>query len=342
MIDFKNNKPYIIAELSGNHNNSLDRALELVDAAAFAGASAVKLQTFTADSMTLNKNVDEFVINNKDSVWFGLSLYDLYQEAAMPWEWHEPIMKRAQEKGIDCFSTPFDEKAVDFLEDLGAPAYKIASYECVDIPLIKKAAKTKKPLIISTGMASINEIAEAVDAARNSGCKDLTLLKCTSSYPANPKYSNLVTIPHMKQMFKCAVGLSDHTLGTGASVAAVALGATVLEKHLTLSQEDGGVDSKFSIEPNEFSELVRSANDAYLALGEIHYGATQSELYSITRRRSIYISQDIKAGEFLTTDNLRKIRPGLGLAPKYYEILLGRAVSRDCKAGTAFSWDLLS
>lgn len=336
-----NVRPFIIAEMSGNHNKSLDRALAIVDAAAEAGAQAIKLQTFTADTMTLDINQGEFTINDSKSLWAGQALHSLYQQAYTPWEWHVPIFERAKERGMFCFSSPFDESAVDFLETLNVPAYKIASFECIDLPLIRKAASTGKPLIISTGMASIAEISEAVDTARSAGCNNLVLLKCTSTYPATPENSHVRTIAHMRDLFRCEVGLSDHTMGIGAAVAAVAFGATVIEKHFTLARADGGVDSSFSLEPHELASLVTETKRAWQATGEIRYGPTEAEVKSLQRRRSLYIAEDLEAGDVLTHQNLRRIRPGLGLAPRYYETLLGRRVSMDIKAGTPVSWDLI-
>ena len=335
------NSPFIIAEMSGNHNQSLDRALSIVDAAANAGADAIKLQTYTADTMTLDIKKGDFFIDDPKSLWKGQSMHDLYKLAYTPWDWHKPIIEHARSKDLLCFSTPFDETAVDFLESLEVPAYKIASFECIDLPLIKKVASTKKPLIISTGMATKVEITEAVDAARSVGCKDLILLKCTSTYPASPKNTNLNTISHMKKLFNCEVGLSDHTLGIGAAVAAVAVGASVIEKHFTLSRADGGVDSAFSLEPSELSSLVSETKRAFQALGDISYGATEAEKSSRTRRRSLYIGENMKAGEVLTAKNLRRIRPGNGLLPKYYEKLLGKKIKFDTPKGTPVSWDLI-
>lgn len=335
------NSPFIIAEMSGNHNQSLDRALSIVDAAADAGADAIKLQTYTADTMTLDIKKGDFFIDDPKSLWKGQSMHDLYKLAYTPWDWHKPIIEHARSKDLLCFSTPFDETAVDFLESLEVPAYKIASFECIDLPLIKKVASTKKPLIISTGMATKVEITEAVDAARSVGCKDLILLKCTSTYPASPKNTNLNTISHMRKLFNCEVGLSDHTLGIGAAVAAVAVGASVIEKHFTLSRADGGVDSAFSLEPSELSSLVSETKRAFQALGDISYGATEAEKSSRTRRRSLYIGENMKAGEVLTAKNLRRIRPGNGLLPKYYEKLLGKKIKFDTPKGTPVSWDLI-
>jgi len=333
--------PFVIAEMSGNHNQSLERALEIVDAAARAGAHALKIQTYTADTMTLDLKRDEFFISDPKSLWQGSSLYDLYKQAYTPWEWHKPIFERAQQQGMIAFSSPFDFTAVDFLESINAPCYKIASFENIDLPLIRRVAATGKPLIISTGMASVSEIDEAVQAARGAGCKDLILLKCTSSYPATPENTNLATIPHLRQLFGCQVGLSDHTMGVGAAVASVALGATVVEKHFTLARADGGVDSAFSLEPAELTQLVIETERARLAMGSVHYGLTASEEKSKVFRRTLYITQDMKAGDVLTAENLRAIRPGLGLPPKYYERLLGKRVTRDVVRGTPASWELL-
>jgi N-acetylneuraminate synthase len=334
-------QPFVIAEMSGNHNQSLDRALEIVRAAGACGAHAIKLQTYTADTMTLALNEGEFFINDEKSLWKGKSLHDLYKLAYTPWEWHAPIMKLAAELGMECFSTPFDETAVDFLESLGAPAYKIASFENIHLPLIRKVAATGKPMIISTGMATSAEIDEAVAAARGAGCRDLVLLKCTSTYPATPANTNVLTIPHLRAMFGCEVGLSDHTMGVGASIAAVAHGATVLEKHFTLRRADGGVDSAFSLEPDELRSLVIETERAWQSLGVVSYGPNEAEKKSLVFRRSIYVAEDIRAGDELTRKNLRCVRPGLGLPPKFYEILLGRRVSRDVRKGTPMSWEFV-
>tara|TARA_R110000851_G_C13099132_1_gene567971 strand:+ start:7399 stop:8424 length:1026 start_codon:yes stop_codon:yes gene_type:complete len=333
--------PFIIAEMSGNHNQSLERALEIVDAAAAAGANAIKLQTFTADTMTLDVGEGEFNISDPNSLWVGRNLHSLYQQAYTPWEWHEPIMERAREKGVLCFSSPFDESAVDFLESLEVPCYKIASFECIDLPLIKKVASTGKPVIISTGMASLSEINDAVETARLAGCQELVLLKCTSTYPASPGNTNLRTIAHMRDLFGCDIGLSDHTMGVGAAIAAVALGATVIEKHFTLSRADGGVDSAFSLEPSELKTLVEETARAWEAMGCVKYGPTDAEKVAVTRRRSLYVGRDMKAGDTFTEDSLRRIRPGHGLPPKYYEIFLGKRVSKDVKRGTPVDWSLL-
>jgi pseudaminic acid synthase len=333
--------PFIIAEMSGNHNQSLDRALALVDAAARAGAHALKLQTYTPDTMTLDLNEREFHIGDAGSLWKGKSLYALYGEAYTPWEWHAPLFARARELGIIAFSTPFDATSVDFLENLDVPCYKIASFENTDLPLIRKVAATGKPLIISTGLATLAELDETVRAARAAGCRDLVLLKCTSSYPATPANSNLLTIPHLRDLFDCQVGLSDHTLGIGVAVASVALGATVIEKHFTLSRAEGGVDSAFSLEPAELAALVGETERAWQGLGTINYGPLEAERKSIQFRRSLYIVEDLPAGAVLTAQNVRAIRPGFGLPPKYLEQVLGRAVRGPVKRGTALNWDLL-
>ncbi len=333
--------PFVIAEMSGNHNQSLERALKIVEAAAAAGAHALKLQTYTADTMTLALNHGEFFISDEKSLWKGSNLHDLYKLAYTPWDWHQPIMARATELGMICFSTPFDESSVEFLERLQVPAYKIASFENIHLPLIRRVAATGKPIIISTGMATLAEIDDAVRAAREAGCRDLVLLKCTSTYPATPQNSNVLTIPHLRALFGCEVGLSDHTMGVGASVAAVAHGATVVEKHFTLSRADGGVDSSFSLEPEELQSLVIETERAWQSLGTVTYGPTEAERKSLVFRRSIYVAQDIKSGEVLTTSNLRCVRPGLGLPPKYYEVLLGRRVNRNVAKGTPMQWDLL-
>ncbi len=332
---------FIIAEMSGNHNQSLARGLKIVEEAAKAGVDAIKLQTYTADTLTIDKEDGEFLISSPNSLWKGESLYSLYKKAYTPWEWQERFFARAKECGILCFSSPFDSTAVDFLEGLGAPCYKIASFENIDLPLIKRVAKTGKPIIASTGMASVAELDDLVSTARGNGCEDLTLLKCTSSYPASPEGTNLRTIPHMKQLFHCRVGLSDHTLGIGAAVASIALGATVIEKHFTLSRADGGVDAAFSLEPAELAQLVRECRTAYEALGEISYAVREQEKQSLRFRRSLYIVEDMEAGDEFTEKNLRSIRPGLGLPPKYYDIILGKKIKKDVSRGTALRWDLV-
>lgn len=333
--------PFIIAEMSGNHNQSLDRALEIVEAAATAGAHAIKLQTYTADTITLDVRKGDFNIADENSLWKGKNLHDLYKLAYTPWEWHAPIMQRAQALGMVCFSSPFDETAVDFLESLNVPAYKIASFENNHLPLIRKVAATGKPMIISTGMATLAELDEAVCAARKAGCKDLVLLKCTSTYPASPENCNVLTIPHLRQLFGCEVGLSDHTMGVGVSIAAVAHGASVIEKHFTLSRADGGVDSAFSLEPDELRSLMVETERAWQSLGQVRYGPTEAEKKSLIFRRSLYIAQDMKEGDVFTVDNLRVVRPGHGLHPRYYETFLGKRVSRDLNKGDAVEWGML-
>jgi pseudaminic acid synthase len=328
--------------MSGNHNQSLERALEIVEAAAKTGAHGLKIQTYTADTMTLDISKGEFFISDPQSLWKGESLYNLYQQAYTPWEWHKPIFDRCKELGMIGFSTPFDSTAVDFLESLDVSCYKIASFENTDIPLIRKVASTGKPMIISTGMATVAELDETVRTARKSGCEDIVLLKCTSTYPATPENTNILTIPHLRDLFDTQVGLSDHTMGIGVAVASVALGATVIEKHFTLSRADGGVDSAFSMEPEEMRQLAIETKRAWQALGKISYGVTEAEKKSLTYRRSLYISQDMKKGDMLSPENLRTIRPGLGLAPKYYDVLLGKTVKQDVKKGTPMSWEILA
>ena len=332
--------PFIIAEMSGNHNQSLERALNIVEAAAKTGAHALKIQTYTPDTMTLDLDEREFHIGDPKSLWAGTSLYKLYSEAFTPWEWHKAIFDRARELGIIAVSTPFDDTSVDFLETLDVPCYKIASFENTDLPLIRRVAATGKPLIISTGMASIAELDDTVKAAREAGCKDLILLKCTSTYPATADNTNILTIPHMRELFGCEVGLSDHTMGVGVSVASVALGATVIEKHFTLNRTDGGVDSTFSMEPSEMAQLVLETESAWQAMGQVNYGATDAEKKSIIFRRSLYIVKDLKAGDVLTNENVKAIRPGLGLATKYLDVVLGKFVNQDIERGTALNWAL--
>ena len=336
-----NHRPLIVAELSGNHNLSLDRAIALVDAAAESGVQALKLQTYTADTMTLDISEGEFLIDDKESLWEGKTLYQLYKEAYTPWEWHEPIMRQAKKLGMLCFSTPFDHTAVDFLEDLDVPCYKIASFENTDIPLIKRVAATGKPMMISTGMATEVELRETMQAVQDAGCKNVVLLKCTSKYPAMAEDANVLTIPHIRSSFNCEVGLSDHTMGVGAAVAAVAHGAVVIEKHFTLNRADGGVDSAFSMEPLEMERLVAETRQAWQALGKVHYGPTKNEEPSLQYRRSIYVVSDIKAGSVFTEKNLRCIRPGFGLPPKHYESLLGQKAGCHLKRGTPLSWNLV-
>jgi pseudaminic acid synthase len=336
----KDNPPFIIAEMSGNHNQSLDRALDLVKAAAKAGAHAFKIQTYTPETMTLNIQDGDFMIGSS-GLWKGKSLFELYKEAYTPWEWHETIFEYCRKLGMIPFSTPFDETSLEFLETLDVACYKIASFENNDIPLLRKVASKGKPMIISTGMASLGEIENVVTTIKDAGCDDFILLKCTSSYPASPENSNLNTIPYLRDVFHCQVGLSDHTLGVGAAVASVALGSTVIEKHFTLNRDEGGVDSAFSLEPEEFAALVKETEAAWKSLGKVSIGPTKEEEKSLQFRRSIYISKDIKAGEVLTKENIRVIRPGFGLDPKYYDLLLGKQIKRDLKIGTPLSWEQL-
>lgn len=332
--------PFVIAEMSGNHNQSLERALSIVDSAADAGAHAIKLQTYTADTMTLDVDRDEFKILDKDSLWFGRRLHELYREAATPWDWHEAIFDRAKSHGMIAFSSPFDETAVDFLESLAAPAYKIASFELTDLPLIAKTAATGKPLIMSTGMATLAEIHEAVLCASLHGCRELILLKCTSNYPSTPESTNLRTIPHLRDSFGVQVGLSDHTGGIGAAVAAIAMGATVIEKHFTLRRADGGVDSAFSLEPEEMRNLVIETKRAWQALGEIRYGSAGPQQKSLMFRRSIFITHDVREGEIVGPHCLRIVRPGHGLPPRDWSRVCGRTAQRKLTRGEPTTWDM--
>jgi pseudaminic acid synthase len=333
--------PFIIAEMSGNHNQSLSRAMELVDAAAEAGVHALKLQTASPDGLTLDVDHPDFVIDDPSSPWAGRNLYELYKEAVTPWDWHREIFERCAELGLPVFSSPFELSAIDLLEELDAPCYKIASFELVDLPLVRKAAATGKPLIMSTGMATVSDIEDAVTAAREQGNEQIILLKCTSSYPATAADANIATIPHLRQMFGLQVGLSDHTLGSGVPCAASALGATVIEKHFTLRRADGGVDASFSLEPHEFKVLVEETQRAWASVGQVVYGGASSEKKSLKFRRSLYVARDIKAGDTLTQENLRIVRPGYGLAPKNLDVLLGRKVNRDLPAGTAMKWEFI-
>ena len=333
--------PFIIAEMSGNHNQSLDRAMELVEAAAKTGVHALKLQTASPDGLTLDVDSPEFLIDDPASPWHGRNLYQLYKEAVTPWEWHKPIFDRCNELGLTVFSSPFEPSAIDLLEELNAPCYKIASFELVDLPLIRKAAATGKPLIMSTGMASVSDIQDAVDAAKGEGNTNIILLKCTSSYPATAADANIATIPHLREMFGLQVGLSDHTLGVGVPCAAAALGATVIEKHFTLKRSDGGVDATFSLEPHEFAALVEESERAWASVGQVVYGGAEVEQKSLKFRRSLYIGKNIEAGDTLTAENLRIVRPGYGLAPKNIDVLLGRKINRDLPAGTAMKWEFI-
>ncbi len=333
--------PFVVAEMSGNHNQSLDEALRIVDAAAESGADALKIQTFTADTVTLDLDANEFFIDDPENLWKGSSRYQLLEKAHTPWEWHEAIFERCRQRGLIAFSSPFDETAVDFLESLNVPCYKIASYENIHLPLIRKVASTGKPLIISTGMANVAELDEMVSTARSAGCKDLVLLKCTSAYPAKPSEANLLTIPHMSKLFNCYVGLSDHTLGIGVSVAAVSLGAVFIEKHFILDRGQGGVDAAFSLDESEFKSLVVEVERAWMALGSVNYSVGCREKKARMDRRSLYISKDMEKGSLLTRDNLRIVRPGYGLHPRYFEQFLGKKINRNVKKGTPVNWDLV-
>lgn len=335
-------KPFIIAELSGNHQQDFAIAKEMIKQAAAAGVDAIKLQSYTADSMTLNSNKEGFVITESDNLWQGKSLHELYGEAATPYDWHEALFSYAESLGLVAFSSPFDKAAVDMLEGLNVPCYKIASFENNDLPLIEYIAKKGKPVILSTGMASLAEIDEAVQTIRAQGNQQIILLKCTSTYPASAESTNLATIPHMQQSFNCLVGLSDHTLGIGASVASMSLGACVIEKHFVLDRNAGGVDAAFSLEPLELSSLVKECNTAKRALGQVCYGGTEAEVKSKRYRRSIYISSTIKAGEQFTADNLKVVRPGLGLPPKYWDKVVGKTARCNLEEGTPLSWELFA
>lgn len=332
--------PYVIAEMSANHNGSLDRALAIVEAAKAAGADAIKLQTYKADTITIDFDGPEFLL--KEGLWAGRRLYELYQSAAMPWEWHAPLFKKAKEIGIAIFSSAFDATAVDLLQSLDAPAYKVASLETGDIALIQRIAATGKPMIVSTGASQIGEIAEAVSAARTGGCRDLILLQCTSGYPTPASESNLRTIPHMAEMFDCMVGLSDHTYGTAVPVAAVALGACVIEKHVTLRRADGGVDSDFSLEPEELARLVADCRTAWEAVGRVHYQVSASERAIRPLRRSLYVIKDVAAGEAITEAHIRSIRPGRGLAPKHLKAVLGKKAAKALKRGQPLDWSMVA
>jgi N-acetylneuraminate synthase len=334
-------RPFIIAEMSGNHDGSLDKALEIVRAAAKAGAHAIKLQTYTADTITIDVDTPEFRLSQDHPLWGGRRLYDLYQEAHTPWEWHRPIFELARELGLLAFSSPFDPTAVDFLESLDVPAYKIASSEIVDLPLVRLAAATGKPIIISTGMASVGEIHAAVEAARSVGNEQIIVLSCTASYPADPAASNLRGIPVMADTFAVPVGLSDHTKGIGAAVASVAFGAVLIEKHVTMSRAEGGVDSDFSLEPHELAALVTETETAWKALGEPRVGARESEREGLRFRRSLFVVEDVKTGDKVTSANVRSIRPAGGLPPDSFSLVEGKTFNRDVARGTALSWELV-
>ena len=331
---------YIVAELSANHGQDFDRAAELIRQAQIAGADAVKIQTYTPDTLTIESDKEWFRIGDS-SLWAGRTLYDLYQEAFTPWEWQPRLKRIANDLGLALFSSPFDFTAVDFLEAMDVPAFKIASFELVDLPLIKRVAATGKPIILSTGLATLSEIEEAVSTARAAGSNDLVLLKCTSGYPACPEEMNLQTIPHLSQTFNAPAGLSDHTLGVAVPIAAVSLGAVLIEKHFTLSRADGGPDSAFSLEPAEFRNMVDSVRVAERALGTVHYGPAEREQQNLRFRRSLFITENLPAGASLTPQNLRSIRPATGLSPRHYEEVLGRTIVRDVEKGTPLTWDLL-
>lgn len=331
---------YIIAEMSANHNQDFDRAVKIVEAAREAGADAVKLQTYTSETLTINSDKEHFLISG-GTPWDGRSLYDLYGEASMPWEWHAKLKGIARDLGLDLFSTAYDPTALEFLEDLDVPVHKVASFEMVDIPLIEKIARTGKPLIMSTGMATLGEIEDAVRAARTAGATQIALLKCTSAYPAQPEEMNLLTIPHLADAFHVQVGISDHTLGIAVPVAAVALGACIIEKHFTLSRDMPGPDSGFSLEPAEFKEMVDAVRVIEKALGKVHYGASEREVISRNFRRSLFVVQDMEAGEEFSAENIRSIRPGYGLAPKHLSDIVGRRTAVAVSRGTPLSWDLV-
>ncbi|WP_347347819.1 pseudaminic acid synthase [Nigerium sp.] len=333
--------PFFLAEMSGNHNGSLARALEIVDAVAEAGAPAIKLQTYTADTITIDADTPNFRISDGHSLWGSRRLYELYDEAHTPWEWHEEIFARASEKGMLAFSSPFDPTAVDFLEGLGAPAYKVASSEIVDLPLVRAMAATGKPIIISTGMASLSEIDAAVQAARSTGNEQIVVLSCTAEYPADPASANLRSLPTLAAAFQTLVGLSDHTMGIGVPVASVAFGACLIEKHVTTRRADGGVDSAFSLEPEEVAALVRETEVAWQALGENRIGAKESEREGLRFRRSLYVTRDVTAGELVGPDNVRSIRPAGGLAPDEFGVVEGRPFRVDAVKGTPLTWEII-
>ena len=339
--NFKNKKPFIIAEVSGNHNGSLKKMLKIIDAIAETGADAIKLQTFKPETITLDCSSKEFLIADKNSRWNKLRLFDLYKKSQTPWSWHKQIFNKANKLGLCAFSAPFDFSAVDFLEKLNNPIYKIASFENNHLPLISYVASKKKPMIISTGMASFEEISKIVKLTKKNGCKNLTLLKCTSSYPAKLEESNILTIPEIKKKFKCNVGLSDHTPGIGAAIAAISHGATVIEKHFTLNKNDKSIDSFFSLEPKEFKGLVRECNYAYESLGKIYFGPTKSERKSLIFRRSIYVTSNVKKNEKISKNNIRIVRPSKGLAPKLYYKILGKKFKKSLKKNTPLSLDLI-
>ena len=332
--------PYVIAEMSANHNGNIETAFKLIEAAKQAGADAVKLQTYRPDTITLNCDSEDFRI--RGGLWDGRTLYELYEEAHMPWEWHAPLFAHARKHGITIFSSPFDNTAVDLLEDLNAPAYKIASFEAVDLPLIKYVASTGKPMIISTGMADAEEIQEAIDAAREGGCKELAILHCVSGYPAPAEDYNLRTIPDMVQRFGLVTGLSDHSLDNTTAITSVAMGASIIEKHFTLDRSGGGPDDSFSLEPAELAALCKDSKTAWASLGGVDYGRKSSEQGNVKFRRSLYFVKDMKAGEAITRDSIRSVRPGFGLSPKHFDAVMDKRINRDVSAATPITWDLLA
>lgn len=335
----RGHKPYIVAEISANHNGDINKALQTIEVAAACGADAVKIQTYTADTMTIDSDKPDFRID--EGLWAGTTLYDLYRTAETPYEWHQALFDKAKEVGITLFSTPFDETAIELLESLNAPAYKIASFELTDLPLVAAVAQTGKPMIMSTGMASLEEIEDAVTCARDNGCKELVLLHCISGYPTPIEQANLATISDLQQRFDCPIGLSDHTLGTTASVCAAALGACFIEKHFIIDRNDGGPDSSFSLEPDDLRKLVTDTADAFSALGVVGYERRAAEQQNARFRRSIYFVEDMKAGDTIGREHIRRIRPGFGLAPRHYNELLGKRVTRDISRGTAAAWELV-
>lgn len=335
----RNNSPYVIAELSANHNGNLETALKIIEEAAKAGADAVKLQTYRPDTITLDSDADEFIV--KGGLWDGRTLYDLYQEAHLPWEWHKPLFEHAKAVGISIFSSPFDTTAVDLLEELNAPAYKIASFEAVDLPLIRYAAATGKPMIISTGMSDRDDIQEAIDAAREGGCKELAILHCVSGYPAPAANYNIRTLANMRSRYGLVTGLSDHTLDNTTAITSVAMGASIIEKHFTLDREGGGPDDSFSMEPRDLKNLVDSVSMAFQCLGKVDYGLKSSEVGNVKFRRSLYFVKDLKAGDVITEDSVRSVRPGYGIAPKYLDSVIGAMVKKDVDFGHAVTVDVI-
>jgi N-acetylneuraminate synthase len=338
----KNTRPFIIAEMSGNHNQSLERALELVKFAADSGVDAIKLQTFKPDTITMDCRNPEFIVGGGNDYWEGESLFDLYKKAATPYGWHKEIFNKAKEYGLLAFSSPFDTEAVGFLESLDVPCYKIASFENTDHLILEAVAKTGKPVIMSTGVSKISDIQESIEVLKKNGCKELVLLKCTSSYPASPSSTNISTIPHMKELYGVPIGLSDHTMGLGVSIASVALGAVMIEKHFTLDRNDGGVDSAFSLEPIEFEALVKETERAFLSIGKPNYTLSEKEVLNKSYKRSLYVVKDIKKGELISDKNIKSIRPGLGLHTRNYKEVLNRKATTDIKRGTPLAWSHIS